>query len=174
MIYIPLCIYFNRYERCNNAVRPRFTFHYVSISTVLLVLCWFFLYKFTFHYVSISTFCFERTYHILHHLHSTMYLFQRSVTTFVYGCSHIYIPLCIYFNTIASGTTTVPHNDLHSTMYLFQHRKLDVSGYIQTYLHSTMYLFQPMSEGTPGGHNRNLHSTMYLFQRNSIYSFGLL
>ncbi len=58
---------------------------------------------------------------VMGYLHSTMYLFQqgdirRKYSTF---CD-IYIPLCIYFNTISlsgnGGTVTY----LHSTMYLFQ------------------------------------------------------
>ncbi len=77
LIYIPLCIYFNHGWCRGCGVAERFTFHYVSISTVPgsnnattdIV--------FTFHYVSISTcwpFC---CIHVYNNLHSTMYLFQR-------------------------------------------------------------------------------------------------
>ena len=78
-IYIPLCIYFN-YNANGGSGAPS---------------------SFTFHYVSISTFCFERTYHILHHLHSTMYLFQLHSRSFILISFIIYIPLCIYFNAFA-------------------------------------------------------------------------
>ena len=77
-IYIPLCIYFN-YNANGGSGAPS---------------------SFTFHYVSISTFCFERTYHILHHLHSTMYLFQLHSRSFILISFIIYIPLCIYFNLL--------------------------------------------------------------------------
>ncbi len=114
-----------------------------------------------------------------------MYLFQRSVTTFVYGCSHIYIPLCIYFNTIASGTTTVPHNDLHSTMYLFQLndnymfylRKgiyiplcIYFNDYTLVYTNDkNLFTFHYVSISTVlimdfAEADQYLHSTMYLFQ----------
>ena len=99
-IYIPLCTYFNRRNCCINSASSR----------IYIPLCIYFNYNanggsgapssFTFHYVSISTFCFERTYHILHHLHSTMYLFQLHSRSFILISFIIYIPLCIYFNLL--------------------------------------------------------------------------
>ena len=76
--------------------------------------------RFTFHYVSIST----------------DELLQTIAYTFIFTFHYVSI------STLLDSERDACRNDLHSTMYLFQHRKLDVSGYIQTYLHSTMYLFQ--------------------------------
>ena len=76
-IYIPLCIYFNR---CSIRNLPRvslFTFHYVSISTRRHKGNPWLLMPFTFHYVSISTY--------------------KNLLSLC-ALSHIYIPLCIYFN----------------------------------------------------------------------------
>ena len=76
IIYIPLCIYFNKLINIIDKYGLVFTFHYVSISTILLLL--------------IQT--------AVIHLHSTMYLFQHSRHILLNICSDIYIPLCIYFN----------------------------------------------------------------------------
>ncbi len=119
---------------------------------------------FTFHYVSISTLIRLIMRLIFLHLHSTMYLFQlvpllrlyMDVLTFTFHYvsistiriphirhpgTHIYIPLCIYFNApllllcmvaltftfhyVSISTSPVADDaplypDLHSTMYLFQ------------------------------------------------------
>ncbi len=97
-IYIPLCIYFNLAFQPTVLLCSRFTFHYVSISTlwdlyvVMLQtdlhstmylfqlsrkLFVDFLPLFTFHYVSISTLSFPESTDAVKHLHSTMYLFQH-------------------------------------------------------------------------------------------------
>ena len=55
LIYIPLCIYFNAARFSVVDVVPVFTFHYVSISTHLVLNTIIISLKFTFHYVSIST-----------------------------------------------------------------------------------------------------------------------
>ena len=120
-IYIPLSIYFNG-TRCLSSIEyPRFTFHYVSISTI--------------------TPCCDRGGK--HHLHSTMYLFQRysapgtlkvpvwftfhyvsistmSILIICVSTVLIYIPLCIYFNHEAVHGNIPTFINLHSTMYLFQ------------------------------------------------------
>ena len=97
-IYIPLCIYFNKFCHCAPDQMNRFTFHYVSISTDYRK-------------------CVECG---LPNLHSTMYLFQPPVLaislvvpilftfhyvsistkfrTLMFRNIIIYIPLCIYFN----------------------------------------------------------------------------
>ena len=97
-IYIPLCIYFNLFQFSISNLFQKFTFHYVSISTwqpdqkttllfIYIPLCIYFNilnsfhvsthFVFTFHYVSISTLCGCIPCSTMHHLHSTMYLFQR-------------------------------------------------------------------------------------------------
>ena len=122
-IYIPLCIYFNKYIRFVDGKILLFTFHYVSISTNLIIrkdtnqisiyipLCIYFnndtsndktsVNSFTFHYVSIST---------------------SSITIL-----------------------TVLITYLHSTMYLFQQVLIMDFAEADQYLHSTMYLFQPIT-----------------------------
>ena len=74
-----------------------FTFHYVSISTMLLRLANGRIQQFTFHYVSIST----------------------CIIVCILNVRTIYIPLCIYFNSMLSYRQFTPFY-LHSTMYLFQ------------------------------------------------------
>mgnify|MGYP006935597631 CR=1 FL=1 len=106
-----------------------FTFHYVSISTSILMscpqikiliyipLCIYFNtwrkmnertgYQFTFHYVSISTYPLSNLTVDHIHLHSTMYLFQQEhVRTLGDGLCCIYIPLCIYFNETSTFLVT--------------------------------------------------------------------
>ena len=66
--------------------------------------------KFTFHYVSISTVIDTRFAVFLAHLHSTMYLFQHSIHIELQITNIIYIPLCIYFNNtffILSGNNRI-------------------------------------------------------------------
>ncbi len=97
-IYIPLCIYFNCGYTIASALMKRFTFHYVSISTLAfqptVLLCS----RFTFHYVSISTVFSTPVLNTVSHLHSTMYLFQLCLMRPPWLRHFIYIPLCIYFN----------------------------------------------------------------------------
>ena len=120
-IYIPLCIYFNDYMRVNGLMAFWFTFHYVSISTIVLISICLSLRKFTFHYVSISTVKRQQRKQQLRHLHSTMYLFQPCLWLLLLRW------LCY----------------LHSTMYLFQpHLRVMLHQFLR-HLHSTMYLFQP-------------------------------
>ena len=57
LIYIPLCIYFNRLLIVFHCRTIQFTFHYVSISTMLASTYLSISSIFTFHYVSISTIC---------------------------------------------------------------------------------------------------------------------
>ena len=76
-IYIPLCIYFNAVALFFLSLINQFTFHYVSISTDELLQTIAFTYIFTFHYVSISTRTTMLKLYTLSNLHSTMYLFQR-------------------------------------------------------------------------------------------------
>ena len=77
-LYIPLCFYFNVDCRGNGHIRPKhFTFHYVSIS------------------ICIRPSVRKR----FHPLHSTMFLFQFSLTTLL----------------------QITQQSLHSTMFLFQY-----------------------------------------------------
>ena len=51
-----------------------FTFHYVSINSLLLTHDYYEIIKFTFHYVSINSNCHIYMYDLSAYLHSTMYL----------------------------------------------------------------------------------------------------
>ena len=120
VIYIPLCIYFNK-----------------ESSLACLIICWiyiplciyfncclhpylFFAVLFTFHYVSISTIIPLNSVVLSVNLHSTMYLFQRRP----------------FWTSSRSGA------NLHSTMYLFQRPGNACIHELHSHLHSTMYLFQ--------------------------------
>ena len=98
-IYIPLCIYFNLNACQQHSPSPKFTFHYVSISTVNFFDTPLPLYNLhsTMYLFQLAALIVE--FPIIIYLHSTMYLFQQAA--FVKGCifNNIYIPLCIYFNT---------------------------------------------------------------------------
>ena len=89
---------FQHYRAAGFMLVTLFTFHYVSISTLWILLKLISLLKFTFHYVSIST---RITF--------------RNTKCAIF----IYIPLCIYFNII-DPVTMLEMPYLHSTMYLFQ------------------------------------------------------
>ena len=67
-----------------------FTFHYVSISTLLLRTVKVLRIVFTFHYVSISTRAQILKMQKIMHLHSTMYLFQLSIHFFIYLTSFLF------------------------------------------------------------------------------------
>mgnify|MGYP003279654363 CR=1 FL=1 len=98
-----------------------FTFHYVSISTVLNALPISSTDKFTFHYVSISTLFFLPVYPIAHDLHSTMYLFQQLAYQFDSADSLRFTFHYVSISTLyALMNYARKHRDLHSTMYLFQ------------------------------------------------------
>ena len=119
VIYIPLCIYFNLQAAVGlflgilDLHSTMYLFQLAFQPTVLLCS------RFTFHYVSISTrpeqadYTFKEIYIPLciyfnklqlrlgddfRNLHSTMYLFQPTITVYGYSFTIIYIPLCIYFN----------------------------------------------------------------------------
>ena len=184
-IYIPLCIYFNTQSRKSSTKVLVFTFHYVSISTFgfdFMRISW---RTFTFHYVSIST---RRISIMIRSIPIYIPLciyFNRSVTTFVYGCSHIYIPLCIYFNLIALFSRQAvkciyiplciyfnpeyqPHNQSYQS-FTFHYVSIStlsraILWFLYPHLHSTMYLFQLDAWINQQHRQGYLHSTMYLFQ----------
>ena len=120
LIYIPLCIYFNWFSPSENRLYVfSFTFHYVSISTIL----------------TIRILVVIRIYIplcIYFNMHKLIIYFLRSF---------IYIPLCIYFNLIRLYILIL-HYNLHSTMYLFQPCAITGTTLLPIHLHSTMYLFQ--------------------------------
>ena len=98
----------------------RFTFHYVSISTVHFLpfpraLEYLHSTMYLFQHFSKSPFIFPAV-----HLHSTMYLFQQPRRLLFKAFSAIYIPLCIYFNLYSEQEHRESREHLHSTMYLFQ------------------------------------------------------
>ena len=73
-----------------------FTFHYVSINSLLLTHDYYEIIKFTFHYVSINSNCHIYMYDLSAYLHSTMYL--------------LILSFCIM--------KSLDVVNLHSTMYL--------------------------------------------------------
>ena len=95
-----------------------FTFHYVSINSLLLTHDYYEIIKFTFHYVSINSKSYNPCTLADMYLHSTMYLLilLRSKIHF-----------CI-------------QSHLHSTMYLLIHSPFFYVYCAVVYLHSTMYL----------------------------------
>ena len=102
----------------------RFTFHYVSISTLAPmteIATWF---LFTFHYVSIST-------------------FSCALSAFAFLI--IYIPLCIYFNFLASIALAFAMFIYIPLCIYFNRYYRAYIGCLRVHLHSTMYLFQPAS-----------------------------
>ena len=77
-----------------------FTFHYVSIKTLISFFKATTPFLFTFHYVSIKTYLkLSYIFHLLSYLHSTMYLLKL-------------LPLFLSVQI---------QQDLHSTMYLLKH-----------------------------------------------------
>ena len=142
---------------------PRFTFHYVSISTwssgmdglirqIYIPLCIYFNGRWICCYPTCNKIyiplCiyFNRQHRILRTKHR-----------------QIYIPLCIYFNASAVMSW--------HRYYQFTFHYVSISTHSRTftkwadaYLHSTMYLFQPAAILFRSVIWLNLHSTMYLFQ----------
>ncbi len=76
-IYIPLCLYFNRFNVTCAALIMRFTFHYVSILIISIY--------------SISYSC------INIYIPLCLYFNQNPAEEKEF-CEKIYIPLCLYFN----------------------------------------------------------------------------
>ena len=79
-LYIPLCLYFNPKKRIFVPIAHSFTFHYVSILICPCFTNAIVCSSFTFHYVSI--------------------LINGNILCCC-GSSVLYIPLCLYFNSIA-------------------------------------------------------------------------
>ena len=101
----------------------RFTFHYVSISTMSADTVMKNRLIFTFHYVSISTF---RVY---------------DIPVMVYQFTFHYVSI----STPSRSGFFSMNAYLHSTMYLFQRTNESDFRRRLIYLHSTMYLFQPLT-----------------------------
>ena len=120
-IYIPLCLYFNRYGTLQNGIVVKFTFHYVSIliftrcgrgyaiCRIYIPLCLYFnvccqivsrlSHVFTFHYVSIlivTRLCiyFFPPWFTFHYVSILITVIWLRMLPDLY----IYIPLCLYFN----------------------------------------------------------------------------
>ena len=115
-IYIPLCIYFNEYRGQLPYSKLLFTFHYVSISTHLLL-------KLMLLFINLHStmYLFQliqliSMFHFGENLHSTMYLFQQLFIQFVKYRLFIYIPLCIYFNN--KKTSTIEKTKLFTFHYV--------------------------------------------------------
>ena len=163
IIYIPLCIYFNSFFKTCPYVLAIFTFHYVSISTIVFILL---------------------ENHLVY-LHSTMYLFQLFHEITITFSQKIYIPLCIYFNCDTSAICSHVNiftfhyvsistdfiSDIVTCRHKFTFHYVSISTtpwYVIKsflyYLHSTMYLFQLIPFTFPPMSYTYLHSTMYLFQ----------
>ena len=142
LIYIPLCIYFNKGHWF---FRQRYTSIYIP-------LCIYFnipedhifreVVSFTFHYVSISTCeCINHSIYVI-------------LFTFHY----------VSISTLSDNPIAASPFYLHSTMYLFQLFSVSHRLSVSWYLHSTMYLFQRPRGSLSSCIFTDLHSTMYLFQ----------
>ena len=121
---------------------------------------------FTFHYVSISTMI-ERLSSILcSYLHSTMYLFQRR-WFWNWFRLNIYLHSTMYlFQLFVVGTIVPIGFNLHSTMYLFQlSADIQFSVLISIYIPLCIY-FNHDPTALQWLLSYHLHSTMYLFQRS--------
>ncbi len=97
-IYIPLCIYFNGQSDTNNSINPTFTFHYVSISTLLTIL----LNLINSIYIPLCIYFnkfpkYRLPYDIQIYIPLCIYFNQLPNSTVIIRIN-IYIPLCIYFN----------------------------------------------------------------------------
>ena len=110
-IYIPLCIYFNHPAGLISSQMNTFTFHYVSISTIVLLIK-----------------------HSMHNdLHSTMYLFQQEDVIDNRDSYTIYIPLCIYFNC------RTRYSQRHSWWFTFHY--VSISTFIAFSIKNFWYIF---------------------------------
>ena len=141
-IYIPLCIYFNKYIRFVDGKILLFTFHYVSISTNLIIR--------------------KDTNQISIYIPLCIYFNWNPVPQQMI-LMLIYIPLCIYFNNDTSNDKTSVNS------FTFHYVSISTSSItiltvLITYLHSTMYLFQQVLIMDFAEADQYLHSTMYLFQ----------
>ena len=89
--------------------------------------------RFTFHYVSISTLSIVLLIMQKHNLHSTMYLFQ--LTNNISSCiiRAIYIPLCIYFNDISA--------EIESAAFKFTFHYVSISTHVVCALNSVGKVF---------------------------------
>ena len=76
--------------------RRTFTFHYVSIKSIVVVSASAYVFAFTFHYVSIKSSANAQRLLCGLHLHSTMYLLNLDAIKEIDHFIEIYIPLCIY------------------------------------------------------------------------------
>ena len=99
LLYIPQCIYFYVWNADNRQWFAFFTFHNVSISTMLL---WW-----------------SPAY--LHSLHSTMYLFlPKKLRDLHHFCYKLYIPQCIYFySSVAHLVSTITHLYIPQCIYFY-------------------------------------------------------
>ena len=142
VIYIPLCIYFNGLSRIRRlqSLNLHSTMYLFQLFSTME----------------------QRIFHF--HLHSTMYLFQL-----IGACGTFLATLLFTFHYVSISTRASIKNEGGAEKFTFHYvsistlmsivhfdicnaftfhyvsistRKLNVSGYIQTYLHSTMYLFQ--------------------------------
>ena len=73
-----------------------FTFQYVSINTVALLIEAIFLLFFTFQYVSINTQYSENSGEMEDSLHSNMFLLILFLKNSFSGNKYLYIPICFY------------------------------------------------------------------------------
>ena len=165
-IYIPLCIYFNKWIlSCNSRTISIYIPLCIYFNLGDGLCCW---QAFNLHstmYLFQLCPLWQRS-QLGFYLHSTMYLFQRKSTRFsgrynkaftfhyvsistrhwlrwFHQSALIYIPLCIYFNGDYIDLVPCDYVYLHSTMYQFQQSRITQCLITLSYLHSTMYLFQP-------------------------------
>ena len=102
-----------------------------------------------------------------------MYLFQQQCNNTPVPDAVIYIPLCIYFNSLPVSCLT------DTKLFTFHYVSISttvIAGnrFKDFHLHSTMYLFQQLWQHTYTKATFYLHSTMYLFQLTPILGLAFL
>ena len=118
-----------------------FTFHYVSINTMIEAIHKIQDNFFTFHYVSINTVCFVLLVSPVPSLHSTMFLLILScalIGFFLYRPLHSTMFLLIHSEGYQDPTAGIA--TLHSTMFLLIRLNASLGDYMYKTLHSTMFL----------------------------------
>ena len=127
----------NPYSEWSKAGAQKFTFHYVSIKSILGISRLYPVPSFTFHYVSIKSYLKICAAYTKPYLHSTMYLLNPA--TIRIRCS-VFSLFTFHYVSIKSSSTVSPffcRIDLHSTMYL-------LNLLICTVTEITRYIYIPL------------------------------
>ena len=141
-----------------------FTFHYVSIKSVLSHWLSLSLQPFTFHYVSIKSVQCQTMYcQDQPHLHSTMYLLNpdRLDTIFLFFRTYLHSTMYL-LNRVVAAVINSKYINLHSTMYLLNPNKLMTMICLCKNLHSTMYLLN-LKKSSKNTQNKNIYIPLCIY-----------